>query len=572
MNIFPDPGLLPPESSGNDIDVSLMIILSALLLALFITVSLVPLFRSLAVKLRAVDIPDARKIHQQPMPKTGGLAMAAGALIPIIFWVPPNSMLLPLLLSSAVVVVFGFLDDVIDLGFKAKFTAQFSAALIVVLYGGVRITSLGTLLPDGFLLPGYISVPLTVFVIVGVTNAINLADGLDGLAGGISLLIFGCISLLAYKCGSLVIALMAVSLAGAILGFLRFNTFPASVFMGDAGSQFLGFLAITLSLSLTQKNVPYSPLLPLLLLGFPVLDTLTVMLGRVYHGKSPFKADTNHFHHKMMRLGFYHSEAVLIIYVIQALLSSAAYIFRFYSDWWFLGVSIFFAVLVMLIFYLTSRYQWKFHRGAGFFDLLVKGKLRRLKEQQLFIKVSFIGLQFLVPLILLFTCLLPATVPPWLGYAGFSLLIGLLLSRFLLKKLLAMVLRLSIYVVAPVLIFLGSQQQNDFFSEATKLLPKIHLAGYGVMAFFVMLVVRLSRRSGYKSTPLDFLIVFIALVVPHLSTEGLGIQHMGVVASQIIVLFYSYEVLLEELRGEYDLAVVVTGGMLLVSSVRAFMG
>ena len=442
-----------------------MLILATLLLSLFITLSLVPLFRGLVVKLRAVDIPDARKMHQQPMPKTGGLAMAAGSLIPIILWVPPNFLLRPLLLSSAVIIAFGFLDDVIDLGFKAKFVAQFFAALIVVLYGGVKITSLGALLPDGLLLPGYISVPLTVFVIIGVTNAINLADGLDGLAGGISLLIFFCIGLLAYKCGDLVIALIAASLAGAIFGFLRFNTFPATVFMGDAGSQFLGFLAITLSLSLTQKNIPYSPLLLLLLLGFPVLDTLTVMLGRIYHGKSPFKADTNHFHHKMMRLGFYHNEAVLIIYIIQALLVCAAYIFRYYSDWWLLGGFIFFAVLVVLIFYLTSRYQWKFHRGASFFDLLVKGKLRRLKEQQVFIRVSFIGLQLFIALVLLFSCLLPAAVPSWLGYAGFSMLIGLLLSRFLLKKLLAMVLRLSIYVVTPVLIFLSSQQQNNFFPK-----------------------------------------------------------------------------------------------------------
>ncbi|MEA2108937.1 MAG: MraY family glycosyltransferase [Pseudomonadota bacterium] len=572
MNIFPDHRQLRLGSTGNDIDGFLMIILSTSLLALFITLALVPLFRNLAVKLRAVDIPEPRKVHQQPMPKTGGLAMAAGALIPIILWVPSNPILRPLLLSSAVIIIFGFLDDVINLGFKAKFAAQFFAALIVVLYGGVRITSLGALLPDGLLLPVYLSVPLTIFVIVGVTNAINLADGLDGLAGGISLLIFACISLLAYQCGDLVIALMTASLAGAIFGFLRFNTFPATVFMGDAGSQFLGFLAITLSLSLTQKNIPYSPLLPLLLLGFPVFDTLTVMLGRIYHGKSPFKADTNHFHHKMMRLGFYHSEAVLIIYIIQILLVSAVYFFRFYSDWWLLSGFIFFAGLMMLIFYLSSRYQWKFQRGASFFDLLIKGKLRRLKEQQVFIKASFIGLQLLIPLVLLLTCLLPAAVPRWLGYAAFSMLIGLLLSRFLLKKLLATVIRLSIYITTPALIFLGSQQQNNFFLGMAKILPKIHLTGSAVMVFFVMLVVRLSRRSGYKSTPLDFLILFIALVVPNLSTEVIGARHMGVVASQIIALFYSYEVLLEELRGEYNLAAASTGGMLLLSALRGLMG
>lgn len=550
-----------------------MIFLSTLVLSLFITLSLVPLFRNLAVKLRAVDMPAPRKVHQQPMPKTGGLAMVAGVLIPIVLWVPPNPMLRPLLLSSVVIVAFGFLDDIINLGFKAKFLAQFFAALVMVLYGGVKITSLGTLLPDGMLLPVYLSVPLTVFVIVGVTNAINLADGLDGLAGGISLLIFGCIGLLAFTSGNILITLIAAAMAGAIFGFLRFNTFPATVFMGDAGSQFLGFLAITLALSLTQKNIPYSPLLPLLLLGFPVLDTLTVMMGRIYHGKSPFKADTNHFHHKLMRLGLYHSEAVMVIYVVQALLVSSAYIFRYYSDWWLLGGFVFFAGAVMFLFYLTSRYQWKFHRGTSFFDLLIKGRLRPLKEKRVFIKVSFIGLQFLTPLVLLFSCLLPAVVPRWLGYLNLGLLVILLFGRFMVKKQLSTILRLAIYLVVPALVFLGSRQPYSFDPGVAKLLPEMHLAVYGIMVFFVMLVVRLSRRSGYKSTPLDFLILFIALVVPNLASHGLGgMQHMGLVASQVIALFYSYEVLLEELRGDYDLITVTTGGMLLISGIRAFMG
>lgn len=548
-----------------------MIYLSTLLLSLFITISLVPLFRNLAVKLHVVDIPDARKIHQRPMPKTGGLAMAAGALIPIVLWVPATPMLRPLLLSSVVIVAFGFIDDLIDLGFKAKFAAQFFAALIMVLYGGVKITSLGTLLPDGMVLPVYLSVPLTVVVIVGVTNAINLSDGLDGLAGGICLLIFGCIGLLAFSCGDKSLVLLAAALAGAILGFLRFNTFPASVFMGDAGSQFLGFLAIILALSLTQKNIPFSPLLPLLLLGFPVLDTLTVMLGRIYHGKSPFKADANHFHHKLLRLGFYHSEAVLVVYALQTLLVSSAYIFRYYSDWWLLGGFGLFAGVSVVAFYLSSRYHWKFRRGDGFVDRLIKKKLKVVKETKFLIKVSFIGLQLLIPLVLLFTSLLPADIPRWLGYLSLLLIIALLCSRFWLKKFLSTILRLALYFIVPVLIFLGSRQQNDVFHGIAKILPKIHLLGYVIMVFFVLLVVRLSRRSGYQSTPLDFLILFIALVVPNLTGYGVGMEHMGVVASQVIALFYSFEVLLEELRGENNVAVTVVGGMLFICCLRAFI-
>jgi UDP-GlcNAc:undecaprenyl-phosphate GlcNAc-1-phosphate transferase len=223
-----------------------------------------------------------------------------------------------------------------DLGFKTKFAGQFAAALIIIIYGGVKIKSLGMLLPDGVLLPDWLAMPLTFIVIVGITNAINLSDGLDGLAGGISLLSFLCIGYLAYSAGYLGIALLSAATVGAIFGFLRFNTYPATVFMGDAGSQLLGFMAITFSLKLTQGNAPLSPLLPLLLLGFPVLDTITVMFERVTNGKSPFVADKNHLHHKFMRLGLFHTEAVLSIYVLQAFLVTSAFVFRSRSEWFLL--------------------------------------------------------------------------------------------------------------------------------------------------------------------------------------------------------------------------------------------
>jgi UDP-GlcNAc:undecaprenyl-phosphate GlcNAc-1-phosphate transferase len=172
------------------------------------------------------------------------------------------------------------------------------------------VRTLGALLPDGALLPAWVAVPLTVVAIIGVTNAINLADGLDGLAGGISLLSFCCIGYLAYLEGDISVGLAALAFIGAIFGFLRFNTHPATIFMGDTGSQLLGFAAITLSLALTQRQTALSPLLPLILLGFPVLDTLTVMITRILRKRSPFSADRNHFHHNLLDLGFRHPESV----------------------------------------------------------------------------------------------------------------------------------------------------------------------------------------------------------------------------------------------------------------------
>lgn len=218
------------------------------------------------------------------------------------------------------------------------------------------------LLPDNVFLPDWFAIPFTLIAIVGVTNAINLSDGLDGLAGGISLLSFICIGCLAYCSANIVIALLSIAVVGAILGFLRFNTYPAVMFMGDAGSQLLGFLAVTLSLALTQGNTSFTPLLPLILLGFPVLDTLTVMFERVAGGKSPFVADKNHFHHKLIRLGLYHTEAVLVIYIFQAFLVTSAFVFRFYPEWFLLIFYIIFSTGILSGFFVAKKRGWKFKR------------------------------------------------------------------------------------------------------------------------------------------------------------------------------------------------------------------
>ncbi len=223
---------------------------------MFITIALIPFFRGLALKMNAMDVPNERKVHKYPMPKSGGIAMALGAFIPILLWSPADDFTRATIIGAGIVVLFGLLDDMKDLGFKTKFAGQFAAALIVIIYGGVKIKSLGMLLPDDVLLPDWLAMPLTFIVIVGITNAINLSDGLDGLAGGISLLSFLCIGYLAYSAGNFGIALLSAATVGAIFGFLRFNTYPATVFMGDAGSQLLGFMAITFPLSSPREMPP----------------------------------------------------------------------------------------------------------------------------------------------------------------------------------------------------------------------------------------------------------------------------------------------------------------------------
>ncbi len=323
---------------------------------MFITIALIPFLKGYAVKINAVDFPDGkRKLHGRPMPRIGGLAMTIGALIPILFWTSLDRFIVSILIGSGIIVCFGVLDDIKELGYKTKFGAQLTAAVIVIFLGGVHFPDYLESLAWSKVFYIAFSLPLTLFFIVGMTNAINLTDGLDGLAGGVSIFTYAGIGCLAYLSNNNLILLICVGVVGAIFGFLRFNTHPAVVFMGDAGSQTLGFMAAVLSISLVQNNPPYSVALPLLLAGFPVLDTLTVMIDRIIKKQSPFRADKRHFHHRLLRLGLYHTEAVLCIYILQFLIIASAVWFRFYQDWKIIFLYLCFSLLITAGFMVAEK-------------------------------------------------------------------------------------------------------------------------------------------------------------------------------------------------------------------------
>ena len=472
------------------------------------------------------------------------------------------------LTSAGIVVLLGLVDDFKDLGYKAKFAGQIAAALVVIVYGGVKIKSLGMLLPAGVLLPDLLAIPLTLFVIIGVTNAINLADGLDGLAGGICILSFLCIGYLAYCGGNTVIALLSVAITGAIFGFLRFNTYPATVFMGDTGSQFLGFSAITLSLGLTQGNTPLSPLLPLILLGLPVLDTVTVMCERAAKGRSLFMADKNHIHHKLIRLGLFHTEAVFTIYIVQAFLVSAAFLLRFYSEWLLLFGYIIFSGLILFGLIIADRSDFKFKR-YDLLDKIIKGKLRELKEKQVFIKVSFRMACLLFIALMFFSCFLPKTIPVYLSFSAIAFGVMLLVTQLARKQWMAGALRLTIYLLVVFVIYLSEANMATWMNGQAR---ELYNLLFGVLALFVIFTLKLSRRTtGFKITPMDFLILFIALVVPNLPDEHIQSYHMGILAAKIIVFFFSYDVLMPEFRGRLDRLGLATVAALGVIAVRGLV-
>lgn len=329
-----------------------MIILQAFIAGLFLSMVLIPALMRIAQTWGLVDAPGERKVHTLSVPRIGGIAIAAGALVPVMMWAPMDRETAALLLGSVVILAFGVWDDVHNLNYKVKFFGQTVGAAIVVLWGGITIRYVPFL---GFEpLSDAVAIPLSMLALLGVTNAMNLSDGLDGLAGGASLLSLSVIAILAYMANGPELTLVTASVMGGVMGFLRYNTYPARIFMGDGGSQFLGFVVGCVTIMLTQEiHQALSPAVALMILGLPLLDTLWVMGQRLLEGRSPFAPDKNHIHHKLLALGLDHYEAVFVIYLTQTLLVCAAYVLRYQSDLLLVSVYLGFCALVVGGFHLV---------------------------------------------------------------------------------------------------------------------------------------------------------------------------------------------------------------------------
>lgn len=545
-----------------------MVIFSTLIVSIFLTVSLIPIMTRLADKYQLVDFPNPRKVHIRPVPRIGGLAMAIGAFIPVLIWARSEQFVTAFLASSGILVLFGFLDDMKGLDYKVKFGGQILSALVIIFYGGLRISSLGGLLPGEMRLPEWLTIALPLVSIVGVTNALNLADGLDGLAGGIALLSLCCIGYLAFLDGNTTVLLMTMSVAGAIFGFLRFNTYPASLFMGDTGSQLLGFSAIVLAVKTTQGNTPLSQVLPLIILGLPVLDTLTVMALRISSGRSPFAPDKSHFHHRLINFGLSHSEAVFVIYLIQALLVLSAIFFKYYSDWVLLaGYSAFSAVLVGL-FAALDRQALRLPRFPRM-EAAVKGRLRKIREHYV-VRLSFGASKCAIPLLFLASCFIAARIPAYVSITALCSSVLIMGAYFAGKQYLGASLRLVLYLTIPLVLYSIEDGRTSWMSEQWLLLYRFC---FGIIALLVMLTVRFSKRSkGFRMSTMDFLIVFIAVAVPNLTGRLVQNFNLGLLATEIIVFFFGFEVLINELREKFGVLTAATLAAMAALCVRGWAG
>jgi len=524
------------------------ILFNTLFFSVIITISLVPLFSKLAVKLHAMDIPDSRKIHKNPIPRVGGVAMAVGMFVSVLVFMPRNYFVVAFLLGASIIVVFGLADDMVGLGYKAKFTGQLVAALIVILFGKVKILTLGNLVPYGLCLSEIGSVILTLLIIVGVTNAINLADGLDGLAAGICLMAFLSIAYLAYVSGMQTILYLAVSIAGVIFGFLRFNTHPATIFMGDAGSQLLGFSGIVLAIKLTQESLILSPVLPLFLFGLPIFDTLTVMFQRLIQKKSPFLPDRNHMHHRLMGLELYHTEAVFIIYLIQSLLIIFALFFKSSSGRILFLVYLIFSFMLFMFFYLAEKFNYRLKR-YDFIEHGLKAKLRDWRSQGVVIKFCFFVVKFGLATIFIIIIMLPSVVPTILVFYSTLAIFAILMALIIKKIEIKIVVRFVVYLLGPFILYLPGIDTNMLLSSKYAVLFDFFFL---ILAFFSIMTLKFTRRKrGFKFNTLDFLILLLVVILLILPDNQIHSNHLGILASKIIILFFSFEILVGELRGNW---------------------
>jgi UDP-GlcNAc:undecaprenyl-phosphate/decaprenyl-phosphate GlcNAc-1-phosphate transferase len=537
------------------------------LIATFVTMVLIPPLVRLAQWLHMVDVPSDRKVHKAPIPRLGGLAMAIGATLPLIMWAPMPPPMVAFLGGVAIILFFGAWDDIKGIDYRLKFLGQFIAVLIVVLYGGVliRYVPFFGLEP----LPDYLAIPLTVFALVGVTNAINLADGLDGLAGGITLLSLGIIAILAYATADSSLVLACAAVIGSIIGFLRFNTYPARIFMGDGGSQFLGFSAGVLVVMLTQQsNTALSPALPMMVLGLPLLDTVMVMTERLYEGRSPFLPDKKHIHHKLLALGFDHYEAVFVIYFLQSLLVAAAYFLRFEADWLILALyGLFCAVLVGFL-KTAAAAGWRAHTHRHEPGVpIVPQWLQWLRRDQRILKIAFYVAVIAIPSYLLLGAFFVEGVPRDIGALAWVLLIVLVALYFRHRhNPFNIVERACAYIAGICVVYLVEVRPGalaDFNLYRNML--------FVAMTVAVVIGFRFSKER-FRITPMDFLVVFLALVVPNLPDVALQAEHVGMGVAMLIVLFYGIELVLNNIWRRWDVMRFTTYITLAVLGLRGAIG
>lgn len=531
--------------------------------ALITTLLLVPPVKQLAQVTGVLDEPNERKVHTEVVPRMGGLAIFFGVLVTFAIYFNEFQKFKGIFAGMVIIVVVGLIDDTLGLQPRLKFLGQIVAALAAIFISEINIDFLGGVLGSQFNL-GMLSVPLTLFWIVGITNAINLSDGLDGLASGISLIAFACFGFLAYQRGDWALFAMCLALIGSILGFLKYNTHPAEIFMGDTGSLFLGYSLGTLSLLGNFKSLTTVTLItPILVLLVPITDTLWAIVRRIKEGRSPFSADKMHFHHRLMNYGMNHAESVSVIYFISAVLSLCTVALANSSSLKFFLIPILVLTIALMLCQIAglidlTKWTKRFSNTIDhlfpfeFQNLLANASLRLIQLAALLYVMAFaLGLPWVPPNMLLissFTILLVLYLLITRGENGESFLIFTLFF-------------LATMVVVVTEHLLGNE--HAFFALPFQAMESV-VFWMLVLGVFGKIIFRKSKEL-VLTTPLEFFI-FLMLVAMAFVPKEIQVEYgLARVVIRSLFLFLSFKIiLLAQVKGRQPALVVVTTGILFV--------
>lgn len=328
----------------NGFNVFLIVAITFLISAL-----LTPLAKKIALHVSALDYPNERKVHKKPMPRLGGLAIYGAFLIGYAIFGEINTQMISILIGGFILILTGIFDDIKPIKARYKLIAQIFAALLVVIYGEVFFSEI-SLFGMKFYINEYVSYFISTLFIVAITNSINLIDGLDGLAAGVSSIYFLTIAIIAFllsQIGGLDVILSLIML-GSTLGFLLYNFPPARIFMGDTGSLFLGYMISIIALLGFKVTTITSLIVPLCILAMPILDTAFAILRRLLKHQNIGKADKEHFHHQLLKMRYSPTKSILIIYFINILFAAVS-IFYVLGDNK-IAIAIYVVLMILLLF------------------------------------------------------------------------------------------------------------------------------------------------------------------------------------------------------------------------------
>ena len=303
-------------------------ILLTIAIAFAISFAATPVVKTFAQKMGAIDVPDGkRRVHDHPIPRMGGLAIFLGFLLSVVLFADISRQVRGILLGAVLIVACGAIDDVVNLRAWIKLLVQIAAAVIAVAHGVVIEFFSNPIIFSNreLLFLGWLAIPVTVLWIVGITNSVNLIDGLDGLAVGVSTIASTTMFVVALLVSEGNVALLLAALMGACIGFMPYNLNPAKIFMGDTGALLLGYVLSTVSVvGMFKTYALVTFVVPVLALFLPLFDTVCAFFRRLLRGQSPMHPDRGHLHHRLIDMGLSQKQAVAILYSLSAILGLCA--------------------------------------------------------------------------------------------------------------------------------------------------------------------------------------------------------------------------------------------------------